>query len=246
VITYAGMNPRVAELVYIAALCPDETETAQEQQEKFPKTDIFNHVEVAGGRVWLKPDAPKAFGGDLSAGKQRVVYATHFAPAADLSTPKLEGNAWRSKPPRTSSRPRIIRSIPNCSSARTRSAWVPQSWRSRAATSRCPRGPTKCSPQFASYCRSRRETRIDALYAPRRLGAAMDQESRPSPIRGPLLARLCGNAWVHVAVSARSSHGESWLKGQQMKWKAHLQAAASFIAFIVLAIPSSAIIRFRL
>ena len=27
VITYAGMDPRVAALVYIAALCPDETET---------------------------------------------------------------------------------------------------------------------------------------------------------------------------------------------------------------------------
>jgi len=98
VITYAGMDPRVAALVYIAALCPDETETAQEQQEKFPKTDIFNHVEVADGRVWLKPDAPKAFAGDLSAEEQRVVYATHFAPAADLFTHKLEGNAWRSKP----------------------------------------------------------------------------------------------------------------------------------------------------
>jgi len=98
VITYAGMDPRVAALVYIAALCPDETETAQEQQEKFPKTDIFNHVEVADGRVWLKPDAPKAFAGDLSAEEQRVVYATHFAPAADLFTHKLEGNAWKSKP----------------------------------------------------------------------------------------------------------------------------------------------------
>src|SRR5499426_1771348 len=98
VITYAGMDPRVAALVYIAALCPDETETAQQQQEKFPKTDIFNHVEVADGRVWLKPDAPKAFAGDLSADEQRVVYATHFAPAADLFTHKLEGNAWKSKP----------------------------------------------------------------------------------------------------------------------------------------------------
>jgi len=98
VITYAGMDPRVAALVYIAALCPDETETPQEQQEKFPKTDIFNHVEVADGRVWLKPDAPKAFAGDLSAEDQRVVYATHFAPAADLFTHKLEGNAWKSKP----------------------------------------------------------------------------------------------------------------------------------------------------
>ena len=98
VITYAGIDPRVAALVYIAALCPDETETAQQQQEKFPKTDIFNHVEVIDGRVWLKPDGPKAFAGDLSAEEQGVVYATHFAPAADLFTHKLDGNAWKSKP----------------------------------------------------------------------------------------------------------------------------------------------------
>src|SRR5215813_192918 len=61
--------------------------------------------------------------------------------------------SWRATPgnrslPRTSSRPRIARSIPNCS-ALTRNGWVPQSWRSRAATSRCSRDPTKCSPQFA-------------------------------------------------------------------------------------------------
>jgi len=98
VITYAGVDPRVSALVYIAALCPDETETAQEQQQKFPKTDIHNHVEVADGRVWLKPDAPKAFAGDLSPEDQRVVYATHFAPAADLFAHKLPANAWKSKP----------------------------------------------------------------------------------------------------------------------------------------------------
>jgi hypothetical protein len=84
---------------------------------------------------------------------------------------------------------------------------VPQSWRSRAATSRCPRGPTKCSPQFASYCRSRRETRIDALYAPRRLGAAMDQESRPSPIRGPLLAEA---VWKRVGPCRRVRAVIAW------------------------------------
>ena len=98
VITYAGMDPRVAGLVFIAALCPDETETAQQQQEKFPQTDIFNHVEVADGRVWLKKDGPKAFAGDLSEEEQGLVYSTHFAPQADLFTHKLDGNAWKVKP----------------------------------------------------------------------------------------------------------------------------------------------------
>lgn len=98
VITYAGTNDRVAALVYIAALCPDETETSQGQQDKFPKTDIFKYVEVGDGRVWMKPEGVAAFAGDLSAEEQGVVYATHFAPAMDLFNQKLDGAAWKSKP----------------------------------------------------------------------------------------------------------------------------------------------------
>jgi len=39
--THAGIDSRVAALVYIAALGPDETETSQGQQGKFPKTDVL-------------------------------------------------------------------------------------------------------------------------------------------------------------------------------------------------------------
>jgi pimeloyl-ACP methyl ester carboxylesterase len=93
------MDPRVAALVYIAALGPDETETSQGQQDKFPKTDVFKNIDVADGRVWMKPEGVACFAGDLSPDEQGVVYATHFAPALDLFTQKqLDGIAWRSKP----------------------------------------------------------------------------------------------------------------------------------------------------
>ena len=99
VITHAGMDPRVAALVYIAAVAPDETETSQSQQEKFTKTDVFKNIDVADGRVWLKPGSGvPCFAGDLSAEEQGVVYATHFAPNVDLFDQKLDGIAWRSKP----------------------------------------------------------------------------------------------------------------------------------------------------
>jgi pimeloyl-ACP methyl ester carboxylesterase len=52
VITAAGTNDRVAGLVYIAALAPDENETSQSLQEQFPATDIFAHIEIADGRIW--------------------------------------------------------------------------------------------------------------------------------------------------------------------------------------------------
>jgi pimeloyl-ACP methyl ester carboxylesterase len=98
VITAAGTDDRVAALVYIAALAPDADETSQSQQEKFPVTDVFAHVEVAEGRVWMRPDGVECFAGDLSDQEKKVVWATHFAPAADLFTQKLDGVAWRSKP----------------------------------------------------------------------------------------------------------------------------------------------------
>src|SRR6266850_4783648 len=52
VITAAGNDKRVAALVYICALAPDADETSQSLQEKFPRTDVFGHIEVADNRIW--------------------------------------------------------------------------------------------------------------------------------------------------------------------------------------------------
>ena len=98
VITAAGADARVAALVYIAAFAPDADETTQSLQEKFPATDIFSHIEVADGRVWLKPNGVPSFAGDLPEHEQKLVWATHAAPTADLFNQKVEGTAWRSKP----------------------------------------------------------------------------------------------------------------------------------------------------
>jgi pimeloyl-ACP methyl ester carboxylesterase len=99
VITAAGTDDRVVGLVYIAALGPDETESAQGQQDKFPKTDVFaSGVEVADGRAWMTPSGVEYFAGDLSEEEQRLVWATHFAPDADLFNQKVQGVAWRTKP----------------------------------------------------------------------------------------------------------------------------------------------------
>src|SRR5215813_2887578 len=98
VITAAGIDPRVEALVYVAAFGPDADETTQSLQEKFKPTDIFSHIEVADGRVWLKRDGVPSFAGDLSEEEQSVVWATQGVPVADLFAQKVEGTAWRSKP----------------------------------------------------------------------------------------------------------------------------------------------------
>jgi pimeloyl-ACP methyl ester carboxylesterase len=97
-ITHAGIDERVAALVYIAALAPDETETSQGQQQKFPVTDVFSHIEVAEGRIWLRPSGVSAFAGDLSEAEQKLVWATQAVPVPDLFGQKLDGVAWKSKP----------------------------------------------------------------------------------------------------------------------------------------------------
>jgi len=98
VITAAGTDDRVVGLVYIAAVAPDADETSQSQQDKFPKTEVFGEIEVADGRVWMKPSGARYFAGDLPEAEQKVVWATHFAPDLTLFTKKVEGTAWKSKP----------------------------------------------------------------------------------------------------------------------------------------------------
>jgi pimeloyl-ACP methyl ester carboxylesterase len=98
IITHAGMDDRVAGLVYICALAPDEDETASSQQQQFPTTDVFGHIEIAEGRIWLLPDGIECFAGDLSEEEQQLVWATQGVPVADLFDQKVPGAAWKTKP----------------------------------------------------------------------------------------------------------------------------------------------------
>ena len=98
VITAAGTDDRVAGLVYISALAPDEDETSQSLQDKFPATEIFHHIEVADGRIWLLPSGIGCFAGDLPEQEQKLVWATQGVPDAGLFNQKLPGTAWRTKP----------------------------------------------------------------------------------------------------------------------------------------------------
>src|SRR5712692_1320380 len=135
VITAAGTDDRVVGLVYIAALAPDANETSQSQQEKYPVTDVFKYVEVADGRIWMRPEGVACFAGDLSAQEQKVVWATHYAPAADLFSRNAPGTSWPTTTGRFS---------PICN-ASSRSAWEPPSDLSTAATSRCCLNPASWS-----------------------------------------------------------------------------------------------------
>lgn len=97
-ITAAASDERVVGLVYIAAVAPAVGETVNYQLNKFP-SDIFTRVEVADGRAWMLPSGTEFFAGDLSPEEQKVVWATHYAPAADLfDQQKIEVTTWDTKP----------------------------------------------------------------------------------------------------------------------------------------------------
>jgi len=98
VITGAGVDERVAGLVYICALAPDTDETSQTQQSNFPTTDVFSQIEVVDGRIWLRREGTKFFCGDLSEQEQKLVWATQGVPKPDLFNAKAGGTAWKSKP----------------------------------------------------------------------------------------------------------------------------------------------------
>lgn len=86
VITAAGTDDRVAGLVFIAALAPDADETSQSLQDKFPATEIFAHIEVADGRIWMLPSGIGYFAGDLPEQEQELVWAMQGCPTQACST----------------------------------------------------------------------------------------------------------------------------------------------------------------
>jgi pimeloyl-ACP methyl ester carboxylesterase len=97
-ITKAGTHDSVGALVYIAALGPDENETSQQEQDQFARTPVFDHIEVADGRIWLKASGVADFCGDLPEAEQRLVLAVGAVPDADLFNQQVPGTAWKTKP----------------------------------------------------------------------------------------------------------------------------------------------------
>jgi pimeloyl-ACP methyl ester carboxylesterase len=98
VITAAGADERVAALVYICAFAPEDGDATTVDQEKYPPTPIFQHIDVVDGRIWLRPSGVPEFAGDLPEAEQQLVWSTQMAPLADLFTQPVPGAAWKHKP----------------------------------------------------------------------------------------------------------------------------------------------------
>jgi hypothetical protein len=84
----------------------------------------------------MRPEGVKCFAGDLPEPEQKLIWATHYAPAADLFSRNAPGVAWKSKPSWyiVANNDRTVQPERNAS---WRSGCVQAFTLSTAATSRC-------------------------------------------------------------------------------------------------------------
>jgi pimeloyl-ACP methyl ester carboxylesterase len=100
VITEAGVDPKVAGLVYVAAFGPDSTEVVGDIGKSYPPPPSFEAPIVdKSGFMTLSADAfVKHFSWDLPAAESQVLAATQGPIAASAFGTKVTNVAWKTKP----------------------------------------------------------------------------------------------------------------------------------------------------
>lgn len=100
VISEAGKESKVAGLVYVAALVPEDGQSAQDVNAAMPTTGVeklFNFS--AEGFLSLSPQAvDQHFIQDVSLAEKKVIYAVQIPWAASATMQKVSNPAWQTKP----------------------------------------------------------------------------------------------------------------------------------------------------
>jgi pimeloyl-ACP methyl ester carboxylesterase len=100
VITEAGLNPKVAALVYVAAFQPDKGETTLQWATSLPPAPE-NGLTAPDKNGYIFYDKAKfhaGFAGDLSKDEADFMYASQGPVAAQGFGTPLSGAAWKTKP----------------------------------------------------------------------------------------------------------------------------------------------------
>lgn len=98
VITEAGNDERVAGLVYIAALAPEQGESMMDLMSPYGAPPP--HFEEQAGFIWISPAGVQTvLAGDLPAEQIALLHATQTPPSASLvETAINSAPAWKTKP----------------------------------------------------------------------------------------------------------------------------------------------------
>jgi pimeloyl-ACP methyl ester carboxylesterase len=100
VITEAGVNPKVAGLVYVAAFAPDEGETLAGLTRPFGETPAFTQLEpIEDGFLLLTARGiEESFAQDLSSEDQKILIATQGPIQGAVLGTAIKTAAWHTKP----------------------------------------------------------------------------------------------------------------------------------------------------
>ena len=94
VITEAGNNPKVAGLVYVAALAPDRNESAVSLLDAFPPTHLFRDLTSDGhGFLKVTPRGVIDLAHDLSESQRNLLLATQHPTAEAIFSGKVTNPA---------------------------------------------------------------------------------------------------------------------------------------------------------
>jgi pimeloyl-ACP methyl ester carboxylesterase len=100
VISEAGNDPKVAALVYIAALVPDEGQSSTDVVEPYPSSPSLAEAkeDAAGFLMLSRKGVDEDFVPDLPAAQRAIVYATQGPWNSAALGDKVAVRGWRTKP----------------------------------------------------------------------------------------------------------------------------------------------------
>jgi pimeloyl-ACP methyl ester carboxylesterase len=100
VISEAGKDPKVAGLVYVAALVPEEGQSSNDVNAAMPTTGVEKEFrQSADGFLYLSEKAiNESFAQDASPDQRNIINATQVAWAASGTLDKVYSPAWTTKP----------------------------------------------------------------------------------------------------------------------------------------------------
>jgi pimeloyl-ACP methyl ester carboxylesterase len=100
VISEAGNDPKVAALVYIAALVPDEGQSSNDVVKPYPSSPGFAEAkpDAAGFLTLSRKGVDEDFVPDLPAAERAIVYATQGPWNSAALADKVADPAWKTRP----------------------------------------------------------------------------------------------------------------------------------------------------
>jgi len=100
VISEAGKDPKVAGLLYVAALVPEEGQNVNDVNAAMPPTAVGPEFRLSpeGFLSLSEKGINEFFAQDVSPEERKVIYATQVTWAASATREKVNGPAWTTKP----------------------------------------------------------------------------------------------------------------------------------------------------